>query len=135
MSVSGFDDQYFFYGFLPKQAKALEKEINTIKDYNLNIVFFIPAIKLNFYINYFKKFFKNREIFIGREMTKIHEEFIRDDIESIKNLDTKLKGEIIKILDVAINLKKKSVLGRLDKNDQKRVNVSQTYIYFVFTKF
>ena len=98
MSVSGFDDQYFFYGFLPKQAKALEKEINTIKDYNLNIVFFIPAIKLNFYINYFKKFFKNREIFIGREMTKIHETFYRENLDKLKVFKENLKGELTVVL-------------------------------------
>ena len=57
ISVSGFDEKYFFYGFLPKKASEIEKEIDAIKNYNSNIVFFIPAIKLNFYVNYFKKFF------------------------------------------------------------------------------
>ena len=55
MSISGFDDQYFFYGFLPKKNKAAEKEINFLKDFDFNIVFFVPAIKINFYINLFKK--------------------------------------------------------------------------------
>ena len=73
MSISGFNDQYLFYGFLPKKIKAAEQAINFLKDFDFNIVFFIPAIKINFYINLFKKFLKSREIFIGREMTKIHE--------------------------------------------------------------
>ena len=66
----------FSMDFYPKKSSEIEKEINEIKNYNFNIVFFIPAIKLNFYVNYFKKFFKGRQIFIGREMTKIHESFI-----------------------------------------------------------
>ena len=98
MSASGFDDKYFFYGFLSKKSSEIEKEINTIKNYNSNIVFFIPAIKLNFYVNYFKKFFKGRQIFIGREMTKIHESFYRESIDKFEGFKEHLKGELTVVL-------------------------------------
>ncbi len=98
MSASGFDDKYFFYGFLPKKSSEIEKEINEIKNYNSNIVFFIPAIKLNFYVNYFKKFFKGRQIFIGREMTKIHESFYRESIDKFEGFKEPLKGELTVVL-------------------------------------
>ena len=91
MSVSGFDEKYFFYGFLSKKSSEIEKEINEIKNYNSNIVFFIPAIKLNFYVNYFKKFFKSRQIFIGREMTKIHESFYRESIDKFEGFTEPLQ--------------------------------------------
>jgi len=103
MSVSGFDDQYFFYGFLSKKITAVEKEINVIKDYNFNIVFFIPAIKINFYINCFKKFFKDRQIFVGREMTKIHETFYRENLDKFKGFKESLKGELTVVLSKKIN--------------------------------
>ena len=48
ISVSGFEDKYFFYGFLSKKEKEIERTLNTLKDYNFSIVFFIPAIKINF---------------------------------------------------------------------------------------
>ncbi len=98
MSVSGFDEKYFFYGFLPKKNKELEKVCNELKDYNFNIVFFIPVIKINFYIKCFKKFFKNRSIFIAREMTKIHETFYRHDLKKFEGLKNNIKGEITVIL-------------------------------------
>ena len=98
MSASGFDDKYFFYGFLSKKSSEIEKEINEIKNYNSNIVFFIPAIKLNFYVNYFKKFFKGRQIFIGREMTKIHESFYRESIDKFEGFKEPLKGELTVVL-------------------------------------
>ncbi len=98
MSASGFDEKYFFYGFLPKKNKELEKICNQLKDYNFNIVFFIPAIKLNFYIKYFKKFFKGRNIFIAREMTKIYETFYRYDLENFDGLKNSVKGEMTIIL-------------------------------------
>ena len=98
MSASGFDEKYFFYGFLPKKNKELEKVCNELKDYNFNIVFFIPAIKINFYIKYFKKFFKGRNIFIAREMTKIYETFYRHDLESFNGLKNGAKGEVTIVL-------------------------------------
>ena len=66
MSVSGYDEKYFFYGFLPKKEKEIESKIKKLKDFNFNIVFFIPAVKINFYLNCFKKVFFGRRIFIGR---------------------------------------------------------------------
>ena len=91
VSVSGFDDKYFFYGFLPKKNKDLEKVFREIKDFNFNIVFFIPAIKINFYIKYFNNFFKDRSIFIAREMTKIYETFYRGNLENFIILKMILK--------------------------------------------
>ena len=98
MTASGFKDQYFFYGFLPKKAKAVEEELNKLKDYNFNLVFFVPAIKINFYIGIFKKVMKYREIFIGREMTKIHETFYRYKLDEFFGFKEVLKGELTVVL-------------------------------------
>ena len=98
MSVSGFDDKYFFYGFLPKKNKEIEKVCNEIRDFNYNIVFFIPVIKINFYIKYFKKFFNDRDIFVARELTKMHETFYRKNLVNFDGLKKDLKGEITVVL-------------------------------------
>ena len=98
MTASGFEDRYFFYGFLPKKVKAVEEELNKLKNYNFNLVFFVPAIKINFYIGLFKKVMKNREIFIGREMTKIHETFYRYKLDEFLGFKNVLKGELTVVL-------------------------------------
>ncbi len=98
MTASGFEDRYFFYGFLPKKVKAVEEELNKLKNYNFNLVFFVPAIKINFYIGLFKKVMKNREIFIGREMTKIHETFYRYKLDEFLGFKDVLKGELTVVL-------------------------------------
>ena len=98
LSVSGFEDKYFFYGFLPKKIKELEKLAGDLKKYNFNIVFFIPAIRINFYVKFFKKYFLDRKILIAREMTKIHETFYRENIENLKNFENNLKGELTVVL-------------------------------------
>ena len=98
MSISGFDEKYFFYGFLPKKNKELEKILNELRDYNFNLVFFIPAIKINFYIKYFRRFFKDRNILIAREMTKVHETFYRKDLKIFEGIKGVIKGEITVVL-------------------------------------
>ena len=62
VSLSGFSDKCLFYGFLPKTEIELDK---SIKKFNIflfiRLVFFAPAIKINFYIKNFKKYFAGRK--------------------------------------------------------------------------
>jgi len=114
VSISGFSDQYLFYGFLTKKENELEKVLNDLCNLNYSIVFFIPASKINFYLLKFKKYFFDRKILIAKEMTKIYEEFIRGRVASIKNLPENLKGE----LSIVLSEKDK------EKNVQKKINES-----------
>ena len=114
-SVSGFNEKYFFYGFLPKKDKEIEKELNVLRDHNFCIVFFVPSIKINYYIKFFKKYFANREIFIAKEMTKIHEEFYRENLKDFDGFKSKIKGELTVVLS---NIGKRNVLE--DNNVDKK---------------
>ena len=105
VSVSGFSDQYLFYGFLTKKEKELDKVFKNLSDLDYSIVFFVPCSKINYYISKFKNFFTDREILIAKEMTKIHEEFIRGKVKSIKNLPETLKGELTVIISGKIKEK------------------------------
>ena len=98
VSTSGFDDKFLFYGFLPKTENELVKTINKLKDLDFSLVFFIPSIKINFYLKYFKEFFLGRDILIAREISKIHESFYREQISTIKLFKTALKGELTIVL-------------------------------------
>ncbi|MDA7606827.1 16S rRNA (cytidine(1402)-2'-O)-methyltransferase [Pelagibacteraceae bacterium] len=93
-SISGFDDKFLFYGFLPKTENNLIKVLNSLKSLDFSLVFFVPGIKINFYLNFFKEFFFGRDIVIAREITKMHETFYRDSINAIKPFKTALKGEL-----------------------------------------
>ena len=113
-SVSGFSDQYLFYGFLTKKENELESVLKNLHNLDYSIVFFIPAPKINFYISQFKKYFFDRKIVIAKEMTKIHEEFIRSKVESIRSLSESLKGELTVIVSGKIK----------EKNIKKEINES-----------
>ena len=77
-----------------KKQKELEHLLKNLNNINYSLVFFTPAQKINFYIDKFKKYFLDRKIVIAKEMTKIHEEFIRDGLELIKRFPESLKGEL-----------------------------------------
>ena len=98
MSVSGFKDQFLFYGFLPKKEKQLEKVLSSFEKYNFALIFFIPANKLNFYLKKFKKFFHDRKLLIAKEITKLHEAFFRDNINEIKMYKDPIKGELTVVI-------------------------------------
>ena len=105
ISISGFSDKYLFYGFLSKKEKELKKILTSLENIDYCLVFFIPALKINFYLSQFKKYFLDRKIVIAKEMTKIHEKFIRNEIELISDF-TDLKGELTVILSEKIKEKK-----------------------------
>ena len=113
-SVSGFSDQYLFYGFLTKKENELESVLKNLHNLDYSIVFFIPAPKINFYITQFKKYFFDRKIVIAKEMTKIHEEFIRSKVESIRSLSESLKGELTVI--VSGKIKEKSIKKEINES-------------------
>ncbi len=98
VSVSGFSDQFLFYGFLPKKEKELEKILSTLSNIFFSQIFFIPAIRFNFYLKKMKKFYKGRDILIAREITKIHETFYRGNIDTINMFKTRIKGELTVVL-------------------------------------
>ena len=92
--ISGFDDKFLFFGFLPKTENDLTKVLNSLKNLDFSLVFFVPGIKINFYLKFFKEYFSGRDIVIAREITKIHETFYRDSVDAIKLFKSTLKGEL-----------------------------------------
>ncbi len=101
ISVSGFKDQFLFYGFLPKTQNELDKVLISLSQSDYTQVFFIPSKKINFYINSFKKYFSGRKIVIAKEITKIHEAFIRENVDDLKPFENNLKGELTIVISAS----------------------------------
>ena len=121
ISVSGFSDQFLFYGFLPKTENELDKVLSKLSNQKFSIVFFIPSIKSKFYFNKFRKYFIDRKILIGKEMTKLHETFYHTEIKELQNLKNQLKGELT--IAISESLKKKDTL-----NKEKIINNAKKYL-------
>ncbi len=121
LSVSGFKDQFLFYGFLPKTENELNKVLTLLSQYDFTQVFFVPSKKINFYLKNFKKFYSARRIMIGKEITKIHESFIRNKINNLKLFDNKLKGELTIVISENISENRKF-------DEKKIVNKIKKYL-------
>ena len=121
LSVSGFKDQFLFYGFLPKTQKELNKVLSILSKKEFTQVFFVPSKKINFYMKNIKTFYGGRKILIAKEITKIHETFIRDEIDKLKLFQNPLKGELTIVISERIS--------PVDNyNEEKIVNKVKKYL-------
>ncbi len=109
LSVSGFDEKFLFYGFLPNSENQIKNEIKNLYDFPYSIIFFVSSNKINKVIKIFKIFFSERKIMIAKEMTKIYESFIRNDVNLLDVSKYNLKGELTVVISNKLNVKKKSL--------------------------
>ena len=121
LSVSGFDEKFLFYGFLPNSESQIKNEIKNLCDFPYSIIFFVSSNKINKVIKIFKMFFSERKIMIAKEMTKIYENFIRNNVNSLDVTKHNLRGELTVVISNKLNVKKKSLnqLGESVKNEIK----------------
>ena len=120
LSISGFSEKFFFYGFFPEKNKNLLNDLESLSQLNSSLVFFISPKKLNKIIPFIKKNFKGRKILICREMTKFYEEFYRSEIDELELFKSNLKGE----LTIVISEKKgdKKISQILSESDKRIIN-------------
>ena len=144
ISASGFSDQFFFCGFLPKKDKEINNMLESYKSLKASLVFFMPARDLEKNLIYFNKYFPQNNFFLAREMTKIHETYIRDKVSNLKNyIKDNLKGEITFIIDnnlaspkkiVDIDEEIKMLIGKMSSKDiaeylSKKLAINKKSIY------
>ena len=101
ISVSGFDTKFFFYGFLSKKNNERAKELEILSKVYSSIVLYLPARDLKKHLKEFLLFFKNRKLFVAREITKLHETYLTGTVDELLKLISKndLKGEITLVIE------------------------------------
>ena len=119
VSVSGFSEKYFFYGFFPQKKKDLLNDLKNLSNIDGSIIFFISPNKINDSIEHIKTFFSGRKILICREMTKFFEEYIRADVDDLKPFQKIPKGELT--LVISENNNNLITLNDLDKKKIKKM--------------
>ena len=119
VSISGFSEKFFFYGFFPEKDKILKDDLENLSKLNSSIVFFISPKKINKNIPLIKKNFIGRKILICREMTKFYEEYKRSKVEDLEPLKSNLKGELTIVISEKIHDKKAS--QTLDESDKRLI--------------
>jgi 16S rRNA (cytidine1402-2'-O)-methyltransferase len=119
VSISGFDEKYFFYGFFPEKNNKLKEDFEKLSNLNGCIVFFISPRKFNKSIKDIKNHFSGRKILICREMTKFYEEYIRSDIDDLELFKPDPKGELTIVISEKLKEKNSSII--LKESDKKNI--------------
>ena len=98
---SGIDIKEFtFLGFLPLNKKLRKKKLEEIEKANKTIIIYEAPHKLETTLKDLQKvLIQDRKVTLAREITKIHEEFIRGNIDEIIQKAENLKGEIVLIIE------------------------------------
>ena len=91
--------EFVFYGFLPLNKKLRKNKFDEIKRENKTIILYEAPHKINQTLKDLLEELVNVNIVIARELTKIHEEFIRGKINDIIKNNLELKGEIIIVIE------------------------------------
>ena len=121
VSISGFSEKYFFYGFFPEKNNKTKEDFEILSNLDCCIVFFISPRKFNKSVEKIKNYFFGRKILICREMTKFYEEYIRTDITDLKIFKNDPKGELTIVISEKLKEKKASIL--LKESDKKNIQI------------
>ena len=119
VSISGFNEKYFFYGFFPEKNNKLKEDLEKLANLDSCIVFFISPRKFNRSIKDIKLHFSGRKILICREMTKFYEEYIRNSIDNLEPFKSDPKGELTLVISEKLKKKKSSII--LEESDKKNI--------------
>ena len=119
VSISGFNERYFFYGFFPEKNNKLKEDFEKLTNLDSCIVFFISPRKFNKSIKDIKYYFSGRKILICREMTKFYEEYIRLDVNDLVPFKSDPKGEITIVISEKLKENKNSII--LKESDKKNI--------------
>ena len=100
LNMSGLDNSKFlFYGFLNSKKTLAEKELKNLKNVNYSLIFYESPYRVKNTLELIYKILGDRKIALVREISKLHEEIIRENIsEVIKYTDT-LKGEFVIVVE------------------------------------
>ena len=154
LALSGLPTGRFcFEGFLSVSNKSRAAHLESIREETRTLVFYEAPHKLARTLADLYATLGNRQIAIVREITKIHEEVIRSDLETASRdyADGHLKGEIVLIiagkaeteaaysLKDALEIAQSYIADGLSKNDAakqaaKETKIKKSEIYKELTK-
>jgi 16S rRNA (cytidine1402-2'-O)-methyltransferase len=90
---------FIFIGFLPQQHTDRLKKLREYKAYPMTMVFYESPHRIDKCLQDCLDVFGDRQMVLARELTKIHEEFLRGKISEILPVLPELKGEMVIVID------------------------------------
>lgn len=94
-----FPSQFLFYGFLNSKDSKQKTELQSLKNLNCTLIFYEAPHRLKNTLTNMLNVLGDRNISISREISKIHEEILRDKISNLIDVADTLKGEFVLVVD------------------------------------
>ncbi len=96
-------DEFFFAGFLPARASARRARLQELRSINATLVFYEAPHRIIQSLIDALEILGERQAVVARELTKLHEEFLRGRLSEIANQlatgKTPARGEMVVIID------------------------------------
>ena len=126
---SGIDTKEFtFLGFLPLNKKLRKNKLEEIEKSNKTIIMYEAPHKLEATLKDLKQILnQDRKIVLAREITKIHEEFIRGNIDELIEKAQDIKGEIVLIIEGNSDITEENELNNLSIEEHYKFYENQGF--------
>ena len=110
---------FLFIGFLPSNSNECKKKAEQYKDYPMTMVFYEAPHRIEKTLQILLEVFGDRKCTLARELTKLHEEFLRGTISEILEVVSELKGEMVIVLegntiDPSLSISDEELLKKVD---------------------
>lgn len=100
INMSGLSNQRFlFYGFLNSKKSLAKKELEDLKEIKQTLIFYESPFRIKDTLKLLLEVFGNRKAAIVREISKLHEEVLRNNIDILINECENIKGEIVIVVE------------------------------------
>ncbi len=110
--------EFTFLGFLPLNKKLRKDKLEEIKMSNKTVIIYEAPHKLKATLKDLEEILNcDRKITLAREITKIHEEFIRGNIEDLVQKFQDVKGEIVLIIEGNMDVTVENELNNLSLDE------------------
>ncbi len=98
--ASGFPTTNYFHGFLPDKTSQRIKLFKELKVIKQTLIFYVSCFKLRKSLNELHETLGNKEIFVAKELTKLHETYYFGKVdEVIDDLPEIIKGEYVLLIN------------------------------------
>jgi 16S rRNA (cytidine1402-2'-O)-methyltransferase len=141
-------DRFYFHGFLATKEVAQKEELTQLYKREETLIFYESPHRIDKTIKHALDVLGNRKACIARELTKLHEEYIRGTLQELSELDpATLKGEIVFLIEgnkeeFAIKLNDEEIRNLIDsltatglsmkdaiRQVSSMTNIHKNYIY------
>ena len=90
---------YLFYGFLENKSSKRKKQLDELKDFPYTLIFYEAPHRIESMLQDVLEVLGDRNMCLARELTKLHEEYIRGTVSEVVQVAKDKKGEMVVIIE------------------------------------